>query len=191
MPPRGSRTRTPPPALDAAALDRLALRYVERFATTRGKLADYLRRKIRERGWEGDPVDPSAVAERMAGLGYIDDRLYAESKAMALTRRGFGVSRVADALRQARVDDADAAPARTIAAEGEGASALAFARRKRIGPFAAEPADPARRQKQIAAMVRAGHGFAVARRIVEAAPGEIPEINDAVTLVHCDEGDPW
>lgn len=191
MPPRGSRTRTPPPALDAAALDRLALRYVERFATTRGKLADYLRRKIRERGWEGDPVDPATVAERMAGLGYIDDRLYAESKAMALTRRGFGVSRVTDALRQARVDDADAAPARTIAADGEGASALAFARRKRIGPFATEPADPARRQKQIAAMVRAGHGFAVARRIVEAAPGEIPEFNDVVTLVHCDEGDPW
>lgn len=191
MPPRGPRTRTPPPALDAAALDRLALRYVERFATTRGKLADYLRRKIRERGWEGDPVDPAAVAERMAGLGYIDDRFYAENKAMSLTRRGFGASRVADALRQARVDDADAVPARTIAAEGEGASALAFARRKRIGPFATEPADPARRQKQIAAMVRAGHGFAVARRIVEAGPGDVPEFNDAVTLEHCDEGDPW
>ena len=41
--------RTLPP-LDAAALERLALRYVERFATTRGKLTDYLRRKIREIG---------------------------------------------------------------------------------------------------------------------------------------------
>lgn len=191
MPPRGSRTRTPPPPLDAAALDRLALRYVERFATTRGKLADYLRRKIRERGWQGDPVDPAAVAERMAGLGYVDDRLYAESKAAALTRRGFGANRVADALRQARVDEADAAPARSIAAEGEGASALAFARRKRIGPFAAEPPDPARRQKQIAAMVRAGHGFALARRIVETPPGALPEINDLAMLVHCDEGEPW
>ena len=58
-----------PRPLDAAALDQLALRYVERFATTRGKLADYLRRKVRERGWQGAPVDPASVAERMAALG--------------------------------------------------------------------------------------------------------------------------
>ena len=50
---RTSRERRQPPPLDAAALERLALRYVERFATTRGRLTDYLTRKIRERGWEG------------------------------------------------------------------------------------------------------------------------------------------
>jgi regulatory protein len=33
-----------PGPLDSAALDRLALRYVERFATTRAKLAAYLAR---------------------------------------------------------------------------------------------------------------------------------------------------
>ncbi|KTW08260.1 RecX family transcriptional regulator, partial [Sphingomonas sanguinis] len=35
-------------------LERLALRYVERFATTEGKLVDYLTRKLRERGWAGE-----------------------------------------------------------------------------------------------------------------------------------------
>lgn len=83
--------RQPLPALDAAALERLALRYVERFATTRGKLADYLRRKVRERGWAGEAAaDPAALAERLAALGYIDDRGYAEGKAAALARRGLG-----------------------------------------------------------------------------------------------------
>ena len=72
-------------------MDRLALRYVERFATTRGKLSDYLTRKIRERGWAGErPADPVAVAQRMADLGYVNDRLYAEAKAGAMTRRGLG-----------------------------------------------------------------------------------------------------
>ena len=80
--------RRPPRPLDAAALDRLALRYVERFATTQGELADYLRRKVRERGWEGEPADPAAIAARMAALGYVDDRLFAESKAAALARLG-------------------------------------------------------------------------------------------------------
>ena len=67
--------RRPVPALDRPALERLALRYVERFATTRGRLTDYLRRKIRERGWDGEMADPAAIAERMAELGYIDDSL--------------------------------------------------------------------------------------------------------------------
>ncbi len=75
------------PPLDASALERLALRYVERFATSRAKLADYLRRKIRERGWDGAPADVDALSERMAVLGYIDDRAFAEARARSLARR--------------------------------------------------------------------------------------------------------
>ena len=37
--------------LDEQGLNGLALRYVERFATTRAKLRAYLDRKLRERGW--------------------------------------------------------------------------------------------------------------------------------------------
>src|SRR5690606_32415754 len=85
---RMTRDRRPIPTLDSASLERLALRYVERFATTRGKLAAYLARKIRERGREGDPADPGAIAERFAELGYVNDRLFAEAKASSMTRRG-------------------------------------------------------------------------------------------------------
>lgn len=167
--------RRPPPPLDAAALDRLALRYVERFATTRGKLSQYLSRKIRERGWEGAPADVATVAERMATLGYVDDRGFAEMKGAALSRRGYGPRRVADTLRAAGLDADDAAPAleeaRGVALE----SALALARRKRIGPFAAERADPALRQRQLATLLRSGHDMRVARRILDCAPGELPD----------------
>lgn len=170
--PAANRERRPPPPLDAAALDRLALRYVERFATTRGKLADYLSRKIRERGWNGAPVDPRTVAQRMADLGYVDDRTYAENKAAALGRRGLGARRVSIALRQAKVEEADADELAPAIAARSGDAALTFARRKRIGPFGPPTQDRAVQDRQLVAMLRAGHGFAVSRHIVTAQSEE-------------------
>ncbi|MBX3592941.1 RecX family transcriptional regulator [Sphingomonas sp.] len=169
------RDRRPPPPLDAAALERLALRYVERFATTQGKLAAYLARKIRERGWEGDAVDPVAIAERFAERGYIDDRLYAESKAASMARRGLGARRVGQALRHAGIgaDDAEAVAPAIAARAAE--TAIAFARRRRIGPFATQVPDRAQIAKQVAAMVRAGHAPALAWRIAGMDPGESVE----------------
>jgi regulatory protein len=166
-----SDPRRPVPPLDAAKLERLALRYVERFATTRGRLVDYLRRKIRERGWDGPEADPDALAEKLAGLGYVDDRAFAEARARSMARRGLGARRVADALRHARVEAEDAEAVAPEIADRSVDAALAFARRKRIGPFAAEPAARELRVKQLAAMARAGHAYDLARRIVDLAPG--------------------
>jgi regulatory protein len=164
--------RRPVPALDRPALERLALRYVERFATTRGRLTDYLKRKIRERGWDGEAADPAAIAERMAELGYIDDRAYGEAKASAMARRGLGARRVAGALHQAGVKGDDAEAIAPGIADRALDAAVAFARRRRIGPFAEEPADRPLREKQIGAMLRAGHSPTLARRIASMKPGE-------------------
>lgn len=163
--------RRPAPPLDPAKLEGLALRYVGRFATTRGRLTEYLRRKIRERGWEGAAADPEGLAERLAGLGYIDDRAFAEARAAAMTRRGLGARRVADALRQARVEADDMGAVTPEVEERAPEAALAFARRKRFGPFASEAPDRERLGKQLAAMARAGHGFDLSRRILELPPG--------------------
>ena len=43
--------------------------------------------------------------------------------------------------------------------------------RRRIGPFAADAADPRQREKWIAAMVRAGHGFASHGPFAALTPG--------------------
>lgn len=163
--------RRPAPPLDQTRLERLALRYVERFATTRGRLADYLGRKIRERGWEGPPADPEVLADKMASLGYIDDRAFAEARATAMTRRGLGARRVADALRHARVKADDMEAVTPEVEERAPDAALAFARRKRLGPFANAPADRELLRKQLAAMARAGHGYDLSRRILELPPG--------------------
>jgi regulatory protein len=173
--PQAKRERRVLPPLDGPALDRMALRYVERFATTRGRLTDYLKRKIRERGWDGATVDPRAVAERMAELGYVDDRAYAEARASAMTRRGLGARRIAGAFHQAGIDEADRQAVAPASAESAGSAALAFARRRRLGPWASEVPDKATAQRQIAAMLRAGHRFDLARRIVAMLPGDMAD----------------
>lgn len=167
-----ARSDRPARPLDTAALERLALRYVERFATTRAKLAQYLNRKIRERGWEGAVADPVALAERLAGLGYIDDRAFGEARARSLTRRGLGTRRVTMALTQAGVAGEDREEILPEVAEQAVDTALRYARRRRFGPFAAEAADRPVQDKQVGAMVRAGHPPDLARRIVRLAPGD-------------------
>src|SRR4051812_31545286 len=166
--------RQPAPPLDRSSLERLALRYVERFATTRGRLTDYLRRKVRERGWDGEALDPATIADRMAELGYIDDRAWGEAKASTMARRGLGGRRVAGVLRQAGItaDDADAiAPA---VADRSVDAAIAYARRRRIGPFADQPGDRPTREKHVAALLRAGHSFQLARALASMNPGDDP-----------------
>ena len=153
--------------LDPDGLWRLALFYVGRYATTEAKLRDYLSRKVRERGWATEKApDFRAIAERCSELGYVDDRSYAESKVGALNRRGYGAQRIGVALARAGISR-DLAEAVMPDHEAAERAAENYARRKRIGPFGDGADDPKTRQKQMAAMVRAGHSFELARRFAE------------------------
>jgi regulatory protein len=166
----GTRQKSPPPPLDGAALDALALSYMARFATSSGRLSAYLKRKLRERGWaEETPPDIAAIAARMAEHRYLDDAAYAAAKGDGLRRRGYGARRIETALDH----DGIAAPLRAAARGSETErrlAALAFARRKRFWPYSAAPClDPATRRKQLAAFLRAGHGLDHVRRVMDAA----------------------
>jgi regulatory protein len=170
--------RRPRPPLTSASLGELALTYVGRFATTRAKLARYLRTKLRERGWEGagePPIDD--IVNRCARNGFVDDAAYALSKARSLTARGYGTGRVRQSLRAAGITDNDARPARTLADEEAVEAALRLARRKRIGPFATVATDRTAQEKALAAMVRAGHSFGLARAIVSLEAGVEPDLD--------------
>lgn len=174
------RARKPRPPLDSGRLNELALAYVGRFATTRAKLRVYLARKIRERGWEG-PREPdlAAIADRFAAQGYIDDAAYALSNARALSGRGYGKHRLIQKLRAAGVEEQDGQAAREHADAEAAAAAVRFAERRRIGPFAAAAARDSRdRDKALAAMVRAGHSFGLARAILDLPPGSEIDLED-------------
>lgn len=172
----GRSDKKPPPPLNDDRLRGLALHYVGKYATTQAKLGAYLTRKIRERGWDGERrTDVAALVEQFAELGYIDDAQFAESRSRSFVRRGYGQRRLDEDLRASGIGEADAVAAKEHMAESNFAAAENFARRKRLGPFASEGAPADKRQKQLHAFMRAGHGFEMAKRFVFAEPGEVIE----------------
>lgn len=164
--------RKPARPLDQTALRDLALSYAARFSTSAAKLEGYLVRKIRERGVaDGEELDPRAIVERLVELRYVDDEAYARARSGSLMRRGYGARRVEETLRHSGISEElrqEVAPGEYAARE----AAVRLAQKRGFGPFAKLPVDQARQEKQIAAMARAGHGFATARFIVEAGSEE-------------------
>lgn len=170
------RLRKPRPPLDRASLQDLALSYVARFATSRAKLADYLRRKVRERGWEGEGEAPvAAIISRIDELGYVDDAAFAAAKGREMRSRGYGDRRVELALRSAGIGEEDRDGAMSVDERESVEAALRFARRRRIGPFSTREADRLQKEKWLAALLRAGHGLDLSKQIILMPPGIEPE----------------
>jgi regulatory protein len=185
---RAAKAAKRKPPLDEAGLRDLALFYVARFATTGARVEAYLVRKIRERGLAEDSEgrscapDVTGIVTRLIELGYIDDAAYARAKARDLTQRGYGARRVEQALWAAGVEQ----DLREGSAPGEAASrraAMLLAKKRGLGPFARGPRpDPddraavhKRREKQVAAMLRAGHLFEHIQFILDAAEADAIE----------------
>jgi regulatory protein len=170
------KEKRPPRPLDARRLNDLALHYVARFATSGAKLEDYLRSKLRERGWEGEG-DPglAALVEKFVAAGYIDDQAYARAKSGALLRRGYGDRRIGQALNAAGIAEEIRDEVRASEA-AQRRAALALATKRRFGPFGSVELDRPAREKQIAAMLRAGHPFDSARALVNA--GDVKAAQD-------------
>ena len=187
---RRAKKRRKARPLDETMLRDLALSYAARFATTGAKLEGYLARKIRERGVAEDAdgrmreLDVTGLVTRLIELGYVDDDAYARMKTRDLTARGYGARRVEQALWAAGVEEnvrEDNAPGEAQCRE----AAILLAKKRRFGPFArpliaSQEPDAAEahklREKQVAAMLRAGHQYEHIRFILDAAGTEDIEI---------------
>lgn len=135
------------------------------------------------RGFDGVVPDTGELAQRLADAGYIDDRAFGEARAAAMARRGLGARRVGGALHHAGLEPEDREAIAPAIADRAVDAALVYARKRRIGLFASEPADRPLREKQLGAMIRAGHDFALARKIVATMPGEDEvELRQSFTL---------
>jgi len=180
--------------LDATSLRDLALSYVGRFATTGAKLEAYLARKVRERGLaeDGDgrsvELDIPGLVEQFVERGYVDDDAYARSKSRDLTARGYGARRVEQALWVAGVDEhvrSDNAPGEVEKRR----AAVIMATKRRFGPFGGDTGetglDRKLVEKQIAAMLRAGHDFDMVRFIIHSA--SISEVEQWLAEAEADE----
>lgn len=179
MTPPARTARSAPRPVTPESLERAALNYLERFASSAENLRQVLMRRVeasarahgteRERaaGW----VDALVARYRAAGL--LDDAAYAEMKAGSLHRRGASARAIRGRLGARGVAAETVTAALDRIAEDAGgdldlAAARALARRRRLGPFRAPEARAAWRDKDLAALGRAGFGYDVARRIVDA-----------------------
>jgi regulatory protein len=113
--------------LDAEALVNYALRLLGGRAYSTGEL----REKLRQRAERPESVDE--VLSKLKGMGYLDDRRFAENYAAArLENEGFGKMRVLRDLRQRRVAPnlAEQVTERTFQSTDETELIEAFLKRK-------------------------------------------------------------
>ena len=181
----GRPARPPGPAPGAAALREAALAHLARFEATEAGLARVLERAVARwarragaaEGADADAIAAAAAASRalvgplvrdLAARGSVDDARFATRRAGHDARRGRS-ARASQAQLLAKgvaPDLAAAAASRDDDAELE--AAVALARRRRIGPFAAEAPDDetarTARHRALGLLARAGFAGDVARR---------------------------
>ena len=176
--PGTGKARRAPKPLTPERLEKAALAYLERYASSAENLRRVLMRRLQRSARLHGP-DGTVGAEQVAALvdryvraGLVDDRLYARSRATSLWRAGNGQRAIALKLRAKGVSGADVSHA--LAALGDEAgeadadliAAIRHARRRRLGPFG--NGGPERRQRDIAALARRGFPPDLASLIVGA-----------------------
>jgi regulatory protein len=151
--------------------------YLSRFASSTENFKDVLWRKVERRGL-ADGVDRSSaqgwidgIAARFTELGLLDDAAFAQARAGSLQRRGKPVKVIRQALVAKGVAaDVAADAVASLAGQSEEPdleAAVAFARRKRLGPYGAHDGGDERRRKELAAFARAGFSYGLARRVLD------------------------
>lgn len=179
---RKARRRRPPPRLTPANLRQAVLDYLDRFAASVRRLDQVMQRKIKaSAAAHGDDPAPlqAALPAILAGLtkqGLLNDRDLAEAKARSMIRRGGSRTKIRANLAAKGIDaeTADAALVRMKLEfdDPDLEAAIAYARRRRLGRFRGDPdSRNEHRQKDLAAMARAGFAPSVARRAL-AEPNE-------------------
>jgi len=168
------------PALETR-LREAALAYLERYESSVQSLRRVLRRRIER--WalkSGEPVEAGAheavesVIEALRRAGIVDDARYAGMKARSLfnsgrsgraigaylAARGIPAGVIGEAL-ESRAEEADNPD------EPDLEAALRFARKKRLGRFRPEEQRAEKRDRDMAALGRAGFSWHIAKTVVD------------------------
>lgn len=184
----------PEPPVTPAWLERVTTHYLDRYGASSEMLRRVLARRIarRCRSRDEDPAAHAGLIEetvaRAQRAGLVDDARFAAARLRGLRRRGTS-TRQAQARLAAKGIDAETIAA-TLAEEREAAegaeageadteaqAARAYARRRRLGPYRRPGTREANRERDLAAMARAGFSYALAKAVIA---GEADE--DETTL---------
>jgi regulatory protein len=167
-------------------LENIAVFYLQRFSTTATHLRQVLLRRA-ERSFDPQSEDRSTkradvaiwvdrLIARLTVNGTLNDVAYAEGQARRLRQLGKSPGVIRAKLRAKGVESGmidEVLHQTSLTADGGDATikaALAYARRRKLGPFRETAADRATHQKDLGALARAGFSLDVARRVLAQAP---------------------
>ncbi len=181
------RERRPPRPITEDYLQRAALYYLERYASSAENLRRVLRRKVRRSCLhhgtppEAHEAEIEAVIGRCLRVGHLEDARYAEMRAETLRRRGLSTRMILAKLAEKGVAADLARTALETVDEradtgfdADETAARAFARRRRLGPYRRADREE-KRDRDLAALARGGFAFETARRIIDSAPDDLNE----------------
>jgi len=172
------RKRRGPKKATAKYLENAALYYLQRFSSSAANLRRVMMRKVdRSAHYHGTDKDEGAalvdvMIERYLASGLLDDATYAAGRARSLHRRGNSARSIRSTLLskgvgQNFIDDALAGLAEN-GGDPELSAAARLARRRRLGPYRTDEDREQRREKDLAALARAGFSYDTARQVIEA-----------------------
>ena len=174
------KRRKRPRRITPQYLERAALHHLERYATSSENLRRVLTRKVWKAARlaeEGSAVDEEeaaawieAVVEKLQRAGALNDRAYAEGRVVSLRRQGESARGIAMKL------GAKGVPRETVEAaleldepeNDDVAAAVAYARRRRLGPWRKPDEREERHDRDMAALARKGYRLELCRRVIEA-----------------------
>jgi len=166
-----------------------ALRHLSRYACSRVSLRRVLQRRVTrlaragQDAGEGIGAVIESLLDDLTAQGLLNDLLFAEGRARSLAERGLAARMIGGKLAQLGVDDETTRHALAHLAleqgrDGEGpsdrAAAMAYARRRRLGPWRVANAPPLddpkarakQRDKDLRALASRGFSLDLARNVL-------------------------
>ncbi|TAH36090.1 MAG: regulatory protein RecX [Alphaproteobacteria bacterium] len=168
-----------PRAITSEYLEKAALYYLGRYAASTHSLRQVLMRRLQKSGVHKE-ADFIAMVDKtiakIAASGYLDDQNFAWHRIKNMNQGGKSLRSIRAKLKQKGIanDDTESALDRIIEEDPdmEYQAAMRFAKRKKLGPFAAPGLDA---KKQLQKFAAAGFAFALAKQILNIKNGDFDD----------------
>ena len=166
-------------------LERSALYYLERYASSSGNLRRRLLLKaMRSAEAHGTDLDETVrwidtLIAKLIRIGVLDDAKFAAMKVTSLHRQGKPQRVIAQTLSAKGVErphiDHAIEQFESERPDSDLAAAITYARKRKFGPWRKEASTPERAQKELASLARRGFALEIARQVLTSSSAAAAE----------------
>ena len=156
-------------------LKNIALYYMQRFDSSVDNLRQVLKRRVSDYAYANPEFDKNEahawieeLLQEFEGYGYLNDERYAESKVRGYLLSGKPEKYIKIKMQQKGVDSGLVDNILDVEEYDVEEMALRHAKKKKLGPFMANlELRKEKRQKDLAAMIRAGFDYETAQKVID------------------------